>query len=182
VSTHERRFHADASRLRAPARLALLEVERVVNLAGDDLSVATVLDVGTGTGVFAGAFADAGGRVTGIDPDPALLELARGFVPAAAFTSGTAEHLPFADDSFDLVFLGHVLHETDDPGRALEEARRVAAKRVAVLEWPDIAEEAGPPRGHRLASSRVLELAAAAGFSSTRHMRLTHMDFYVLTP
>ncbi len=182
MSAHERRYQAGASRLRAPERLALLEAPRVVRLACEGLAVATVLDIGTGTGVFAEAFADAGFAVTGIDPNPELLELARGFVPSATFTTGAAEQLPFAQGSFDLVFLGHVLHETDDPGKALAEARRVAAKRVAILEWPHEVGEAGPPVEHRIESSRVLDLARAAGFSSAQHVRLTFMDFYVLTP
>jgi ubiquinone/menaquinone biosynthesis C-methylase UbiE len=182
VSEHERRFHSDGARLRAPERLALMEVPRVVALAREGIAVATVLDVGTGTGVFAEAFSGAGCTVTGLDPNPELLALARGFVPAAAFASGTAEKLPFADGSFDLVFLGHVLHETDEPGVALSEARRIASQRVAILEWPQEVGESGPPAGHRIAPSRVLSLAREAGFGSSRHVRLAFMDFYVLTP
>lgn len=42
-----------------------------------------------------------------------------------------SEQISFPDCSFDLVFLGHVLHEADDPLTALQEARRVTRQRVA---------------------------------------------------
>jgi len=177
---HERRFHGDADRLRAPGRVALLETARVVRIATEGLTIASVLDVGTGTGVFAEAFAGRGIVVTGIDPAAELLERARTQVPGAAFTEGVAEKIPFGDRSFDLVFLGHVLHETDDPGAALTEARRVAAKRVVVLEWPYIAEEIGPPLAHRLEPQRILDLARQSGFSPIERISLSHMDLYRL--
>jgi ubiquinone/menaquinone biosynthesis C-methylase UbiE len=162
--------------------MALLETGRVVSLSVEGHEIARVLDVGTGTGIFAEAFADGIRRVEGIDPDPALLDVARRLVPAAGFTAAAAEALPFADHSFDLVFFGHVLHETDDPVGALTEARRVARKRVVVLEWPYREEEIGPPLAHRLSPSRVLELARAAGFTKSERIELGHMDLYRLEP
>jgi ubiquinone/menaquinone biosynthesis C-methylase UbiE len=176
---HERRFHGGAERLRAEARIALMEVPRVVMLCTDGAAYATVLDIGTGTGVFAEAFAAAGLKSTGIDPAAELLTVARTHAPQAVFLEAAAEHLPFADGSFDLVFFGHVLHETDDPDAALREARRVATKRIAILEWPFRAEESGPPLAHRLSPARVLEIAAAAGLASLRRIELTHMDLYL---
>ena len=142
---HERRYAGGADRLRAPERVALLETARVVSLSVEGLEVASVLDIGTGTGIFAEAFAVGSRRVQGIDPDSALLDVARRLVPGASFSEATAETLPFADGAFDLVFFGHVLHETDDPVRALGEARRVARKRIVILEWPYRPEEMGPP-------------------------------------
>ena len=181
--THERRFHGEPDRLRSADRIARLEVPRVVALCLDGLSRPRVLDVGTGTGVFAEAFAAAGLEVVGLDPNDALLAIARGHAPEARFEPGAAETLPFPDRSFDLVFLGHVLHETDEPLQALEEARRVARARVAVLEWPHEEREAeqGPPLAHRLKVETVLDLAARAGFPGREHDRLAHMDFYRLT-
>ncbi len=57
--------------------------------------------------------------------------------------------------AFEVAFLGHVLHETDDPVRALSEARRVTTVRVVVLEWPYVQEEEGPPLEHRLTKKRL---------------------------
>jgi ubiquinone/menaquinone biosynthesis C-methylase UbiE len=179
---HERRFHGGAQRLRAPERLALMEVPRVVQLSLEGVEVQGILDVGTGSGVFAEAFAARTPSVTGIDPNSELLEVARAAVPGATFIEAAAEKLPFNDASFDLVFLGHVLHETDNPAGTLHEAKRVAKKRVAILEWPFRKEDQGPPLEHRLPSSRIMDLARQAGFSAVERIELSHMDFYRLTP
>jgi hypothetical protein len=61
--SHKRRYAGGAERLRAPQRMALLETVRVVQLCGEGISAATVLDVGTGSGVFAEAFVAAAKRV-----------------------------------------------------------------------------------------------------------------------
>jgi SAM-dependent methyltransferase len=178
-AAHERRFNGGADRLRAPARVALLETPRVVEICTDGAAIASVLDVGTGTGIFAEAFLAAGLTATGIDPSMELLSHARAHAPQAVFMEAVAEKLPFADGSFDLVFLGHVLHETDDPEAALREARRVSLKRVAVLEWPYRSEENGPPRAHRLSPERIFALSAATGLQPMRRIELHHMDLYV---
>jgi ubiquinone/menaquinone biosynthesis C-methylase UbiE len=177
---HERRYNGDAERLRAPERMVRLEVERVVALCAEGVKIASALDVGTGTGVFAQAFADLGIAVTGIDANAGLLAVARDLVPAAAFHEGTAESLPFPDGSFDLVFLGLVLHETDDAMAALREARRVARNRVAVLEWPYREDGQRPPLEHRLSADTVRQLAAAAGLGSVETITLDHVDLYRL--
>ncbi len=92
---HERRFRGAPDRLRSVERIALLEVERVVALSVEGLAVKTVLDVGTGTGVFAEAFSKLALRVTGIDTNPELLAVARGYVPGGQFREAPAEKIPF---------------------------------------------------------------------------------------
>ncbi len=99
-------------------------------------------------------------------------------VPAGDFREAPAEKLPFPDQSFDLVYLGHVLHEVDDPLKTLQEAHRVARQRVVVLEWPYRAEEMGPPLEHRLQPATVLQWAAAAGFQPVESIPLTHMALF----
>jgi ubiquinone/menaquinone biosynthesis C-methylase UbiE len=178
---HERRYGSGPERLRAPARVQLLEVPRVVSLCSEGIAVASVLDVGTGTGLFAEAFAGAGCAVTGVDPNEDMLAIARRHT-AGVFLAATAESLPFEDASFDLVMMGHVLHETDDPAAALREARRVARYRVAVLEWPYLDEEQGPPLTHRLQESQIRAFAREAGFADIDLVILSRSHLYRLAP
>ncbi len=177
---HERRFHGEPDRLRNPERVALMEIDRTADLALEGLEAHTALDVGTGSGVFAEAFARRGLAVSGVDANPEMLPAAQRYVPQGIFRSGTAEKLPFADASFDLVFLGHVLHETDQPLEALKEARRVSRRRVAVYEWPYFDEPVGPPLAHRISPAKVETLARQAGFSTIEQFSLEHMVMLLL--
>ncbi|MEJ2655739.1 MAG: class I SAM-dependent methyltransferase [Desulfobacterales bacterium] len=178
---HERRFHGDAEKLRSAERIALLEVDRVVTLSVEGLATPRILDVGTGTGVFAEAFAGRGFAVTGIDTNSELLQVAGRLVPTAEFKQAAAEAIPYGDESFDVVFLGHVLHEADDPVGALGEARRVTTSRVVVMEWPYVKEEQGPPLEHRLTQEAVEEMATLAGIQRVEVLKLTHMYIYRMT-
>jgi ubiquinone/menaquinone biosynthesis C-methylase UbiE len=175
---HEKRYKGGPERLRSPERVARLEVERVVTLSVEGLAAVRVLDVGTGTGLFAEAFAARGLSIAGIDPNKELLALAARLVRSAEFKEGIAEAIPYADGTFDIAFLGHVLHETDDPAAALKEARRVSTKRVVVLEWPYIKEEQGPPLEHRLEEETIMKLAAQAGLGRVDRVRLARTDLY----
>lgn len=178
---HERHFHGDPARLRAPDRIARLEVERVVDLSLAGIAASSLLDVGTGSGLFAEAFSKRGLEVAGVDDAPEMLDLARAHVPGGDFKRGRAEALPYGDASFDLVFLGLVLHETD-PILALREARRVARVRVAIVEWPYHEEEHGPPLEHRLESVTIARLAREAGFAAAEETFLRGAVLFLLTP
>ncbi len=167
-------------KLRSPQRLALLETDRVVNLTLEGVTAHTLLDIGTGSGLFAQAFTAEGLAVTGIDMQERMLEAARGIVPEVKFRIASAEALPFPDRAFDLAFLGHVLHESDTPLLVLQEAHRTIRKRAAVLEWPYQVENEGPPQDHRLRSEEIWEFAGQAGFQNIREIHLRHMMLYLL--
>jgi ubiquinone/menaquinone biosynthesis C-methylase UbiE len=139
-----------------------------------------MMDVGTGTGVFAEAFAKQGLKVAGIDASPDMIEAAQHHVPHGHFQQAPAEAIPSADGMFDLVFLGLVLHEADDALQALREARRVARMRVAVLEWPCQEQEHGPPPAHRLGLEQLKGMALAAGFLQVEIVPLAHLVLYRL--
>ena len=177
---HERRFKADVERLRSPERVARLEVERVVELCLAELTAKDMLDVGTGSGLFAEAFASHGLDVHGIDVNPDMVEIAQHFVPGGQFKTAPAEAIPYPAQSFDLVFLGLVLHEADDYLQALQEAQRVTRARVAALEWPYREEPFNPPLAHRLQPEKVTALAEQAGFSRVEILPLTHTVLYRL--
>ena len=173
---HDKQYSAAIERLRSPKRLELLEVERVVDYTLEDIIAQTLLDVGTGSGVFAEAFSAAGLAVTGIDTNQEMLEVARQFVSTRLFEQAPAEAIPFPDDSFDIAFMGHVLHESTEPLAVLREARRVARQRVVVLEWPWREETMGPPLAHRFQPEQVARLAQDAeliGVESADHAYMT---------
>jgi ubiquinone/menaquinone biosynthesis C-methylase UbiE len=101
-------------------------------------SGARVLDVATGPGYVAAAFAEAGCEVVGLDLTPAPLELAermreeRGLTKLR-FQLGDAEHLPFAEQTFDIVVSRYALHHCEDPQRILAEMARVCRLQGAVV-------------------------------------------------
>jgi ubiquinone/menaquinone biosynthesis C-methylase UbiE len=167
--------------LRNPERIARLEVERVVRLCLEEAQIKDVLDVGTGTGLFAEAFAQRGLAVTGVDVNPEMLPQAQAHVPTGDFRKASAEALPFVDGSFDLVFMGLVLHESDEQLQVLSEARRVAGIRVGILEWAFREEDFGAPLKDRLSSDTLMDLAMEAGFSSCEGIPLAKLVFYRLT-
>ena len=90
-----------------------------------------VLDVGCGTGIFTDWFAGQGHQVTGLDPSPHMLNIARlRLPPRIPLDHGFAEDLPYEDNTFDTVALITTLEFVRDPVQALEEAFRVAARHV----------------------------------------------------
>ncbi len=170
---NERRFNREIERLRDPDRIARLEVDRVAELSLEGLmDVHTILDIGTGSGIFAEKFSKMGMAVTGLDVNPEMLPVARTFVPEADFQEGVAERLPFDDGKFDLLFMGLLLHETDDASAALAEAYRVTSKRLAILEWPYEEQDYGPPLEHRLSKETIVKLAENAGFETVNAITL----------
>lgn len=177
---HEHRFHGDLARLRSPERLARLELNQVVELSLRGGPIHSVLDVGTGTGVFTEAFAAAGLEAEGVDANPEILAEARRLLPAIPFHEGLAETLPFPADSFDLVFMGLLLHETDDPLASLREATRVSRGRIMILEWPFRQQDVGPGLDERLSEARVSELAAGANLTLAETIPLQTLILYHL--
>jgi ubiquinone/menaquinone biosynthesis C-methylase UbiE len=177
---HERRFTGDIERLRAPERLARLEVDRVVDICLEGIHVNSVLDVGTGSGVFAESFFRRGKNVSGIDPNAEMLKAAKTFVPSGTFIHGTVENIPLENKSFDIVFMGLVLHESDDIIKALSESQRVAKQKACILEWPYKQEESGPPLEHRLNTKVILDAAKQVGFSFSETIQLQHMVLFRL--
>jgi SAM-dependent methyltransferase len=83
------------------------------------------LDIGCGEGRVTRELRRRGHDAIGVDIAPRLVELARGRDSDGDYRVAAAEHLPFDDASFDLVVAFNVLMNTDEPGRAIDEAARV---------------------------------------------------------
>lgn len=177
---HEKRFNREIERLRDPERVARMEVGRVVDLVFEGLTeFKSILDVGTGSGLFAEQFAAKGLKVTGLDANPDMIPAAQEFVPTGEFRLGVAEKLPFEDKTFDIVFMGLLLHEVDDLFAALSEASRVVNQRLAVLEWSYEPQSFGPSLEHRLTFENINAAAKLAGFNSVKKIQLENLVLYL---
>jgi ubiquinone/menaquinone biosynthesis C-methylase UbiE len=108
---------------------------------GEIAADSRVLEVGCGTGNYAGALAQATGcRCRGIDPSAEMLSRGRQTHPALELRRGEAGHLEFESGSLDLVFSVDVIHHVRDRSRAFQEAFRVlgAGGRICTVtdsEW-----------------------------------------------
>ena len=89
---------------------------------------ARVLDVATGTGAQAFAFAGSVGKVVGIDLSDAMLRVARrkNLFGNVTFKRANAAALPFRDASFDAACVSFALHEM--PGSVRERVLREMAR------------------------------------------------------
>jgi len=89
----------------------------------------SVLEVGCGAGVDLARFAKGGARVTGVDLAASAIALARANFAQqgleGTFEVADAERLPFADNSFDLVYAHGVVQYTANPQKLVDECRRV---------------------------------------------------------
>ncbi|MCB9706673.1 MAG: class I SAM-dependent methyltransferase [Myxococcales bacterium] len=150
-----------------------------------------VLDVGCGTGTLllaAAARVGSEGTLAGIEAAPEMVKRARVKIRAAGVAveihQGSADVLPFADRSFDVVFATLVFHHlpADVQLGALQEMRRVLRPggRVVIVDLPHgHSHEHGHGRGHGLfsmihsgAAGRLVDLdgeLAKLGASEVTH-------------
>jgi ubiquinone/menaquinone biosynthesis C-methylase UbiE len=116
-----------------------------------------LLEVGVGAGTDHLQFARAGAICTGVDLSPVSVETTRRRLNAEGLSSdlrvADAEHLPFADDSFDIVYSWGVIHHTPDTKQAAREIVRVLRPggRLCVMVY----------NRHSLAAAQVWLLAVA---------------------
>jgi SAM-dependent methyltransferase len=97
--------------------------------------VATVADIGAGTGLSCEPFLRAGHRVLGVEPNPGMRHAAREALGSRqGFTAidGTAEHTGIGEATVDLVVAGQAFHWFD-PAKAGREFARILKPGGAVL-------------------------------------------------
>jgi 2-polyprenyl-3-methyl-5-hydroxy-6-metoxy-1,4-benzoquinol methylase len=109
-------------------------LEELLDRAGREGGIESVLDVGCGEGVLTAQWADRlpDRRIVGLDlPDPKLeAHWAASARENLEFAIGRAEQLPFADDEFDLACAIETLEHVADPERSAAELARVARRYV----------------------------------------------------
>ncbi len=105
-------------------RTGVAQVAAELGRVGPD---AIVVDVGCGPGAAARYAARLGASVTGVDPAPVMLRVARTLTrsPNVRYVEGTAEALPLADDSATVVWSIATVHHWRVIDDGLREVRRV---------------------------------------------------------
>jgi ubiquinone/menaquinone biosynthesis C-methylase UbiE len=99
------------------------------------------LDVGCGTGALTEGILDAADprEILGVDPSAEYIATAAGKItnPRVRFAIGDACALPVANDAYDVVIAGLVLHFVPDPLPAIHEMTRAARRggTVAAYVW-----------------------------------------------
>jgi ubiquinone/menaquinone biosynthesis C-methylase UbiE len=105
-----------------------------------------VLEIGVGMGADYLEWLKAGAQASGVDLSSISLERARQRCETAGYTPdlrvSDAEHLPFSDDTFDIVFSYGVMHHSPDTAQCIREAWRVlkpgGALRIMIYHHPSL--------------------------------------------
>jgi ubiquinone/menaquinone biosynthesis C-methylase UbiE len=98
----------------------------------------SIMDLATGTGILAAAFAERGHATTGIDFAANLLTRARKKFPAVIFREMDLVELDgIQDRSFGIVSVGYFLHGVDAEFRreVLAQATRIASDYVVIFDY-----------------------------------------------
>jgi ubiquinone/menaquinone biosynthesis C-methylase UbiE len=115
------------------------EVARDLIALADLPPAASVLDLGTGTGVAAQVAVDAGHRAAGIDESMGMLTVGHRVRPELQLAAAHVIDLPFGPGAFDAAVGNFVLAHFDRTDTALFDVLRVVRPggRVAFSSWAD---------------------------------------------
>lgn len=161
-----------------------------------------VLDVGTGTGAVAAAALDHGCAVVAVDPEPAMLALARVAAPAAELVQAALPDLGLGPARFEAITANCVLNHVGQPRASVGHLRGLLVEggRIVVSIWPpthpiqtlwgEVVTDAGAevPAGIRLPAEEdferseagLAELLRGAGLDVVRAW--THEFVHVVDP
>jgi ubiquinone/menaquinone biosynthesis C-methylase UbiE len=141
------------------------------------------LDLGCGLGAALERASATGARVAGVDPSPAMVRRAVKRVPHAEVKPGSAEEIPFPDDTFTVVASISSYHHWTDPDAGLKETLRVCAPggRLYIVERR-LKRNSGhglSDRGATDLSEKLLELGHAS--SSVDPLAVGQSRYLVVT-
>lgn len=137
-----------------------------------------VLDVAAGTGLFGRAVAHAVASVTAVDITPEMIEhgrkrTAEDGVGNIEWQLGSAEALPFADGTFDVVMSRYAIHHFADPQAVLNEMGRVCKTGGLVVNVDMVANENPAVGIYQNAVERMIDTTHTAMLSPSRLVQVT---------
>jgi len=121
-------------------KVALLDEAVLQEIPSDGLSI-RILDIGCATGRLLYKLAEHGcTNLSGVDLAPRIIEIARKKLSSFKInlnlkTADSEDHLPWPDNSFDVVTLTGVIHHFYRLDDALKEACRVLDKNGKLIIW-----------------------------------------------
>ena len=132
---------------------------------------ARLLDLGCGTGRFALPIATKlGFTVTGVDSSKDMLAKAieKDANRLVTWDVQDAHLLSYADASFDIVFMSHLLHHCADPARVIAECQRVLSPDGVLLNRHSVIEEIrGDPESTFFPETRAINEARIFSLAET---------------
>lgn len=140
----------------------------------------TVLEVGPGTGTYAIASARRvgdKGKVVAIDIEPKMVDRVRKKMEREGMTNiearvGDAYDIPFADGTFDVIYMITVIGEIPSPERALREFHR-ALSPTGTVAFSELLPDPDYPR-----ASTLIRWATSAGFKLRK--KIGNFFYYTL--
>ena len=148
----------------------------------------TGLDVGSGTGRFTPALAQAFGPVAGIEPSARMREIAQVQASHAGvrYVAGSAEHMPVPSGSADYALMFLSWHHVQDKPRAARELARVIRPGGRVLLRSQFSDHMPRlwwleyfPRGHEVDAAMYQPLDEVTGIFEAAGWRVA--DFGTVT-
>lgn len=169
---HQKFDIAKLDKLNDPARFEQIDPDLIWNVLGSP-SPRAIVEIGAGTGMFAGRFA-------GLAPDAVVYaadteevmvawmrehrapEFVERFIPVLS----SEESVPLPDGVADLVVMVNLHHELAAPAAIYAEAFRLLSPsgQIVVVDWAPGAEGRGPSQAVRATAEQIATALGAAGF------------------
>ncbi len=166
----------ELSMLAGRGRVARLVIAEAQLTAADRAA-----DIGCGPGTAVRVAAASGAQVTGIDPSPIALRLARSLTPKplaprVTWAPGSAEHLPLTDGAATVIWSISAVHHWADAAAGCAEIHRVLAPGGRVLLAERLLGQGGGRGNHghtREQAESLCGTLTAAGFTAVSTQTLT---------
>ncbi len=108
-----------------------------------------LLEIGSGLGHLVGQLED-GFQTYGMDLNHWAVKQSKPVINKTSLETASAQELPFADSSFNVVIIKHIVEHLPDPAKAIREIGRVTAPGgILLLATPNLGSLLKPWKGER---------------------------------